>query len=29
VAPDEPNFKNWLKTHLKVLNAQNKYVIKL
>ena len=29
MAPDEPNFKNWLKTHPKVLNAQNKYEIKL
>ena len=23
-APNEPNFKNWLKTHPKVINAQNK-----
>ena len=29
MAPDEPNFKNWLKTHPKVVNAPNKYVINL
>ena len=26
-APKEPNFKNWLKTHPKVINAWNKHVI--
>ena len=25
-APNEPNFLNWLKTHTKVINAQNKCV---
>ena len=29
MAPDEPNFKNWLKAHPKVVNAPNKYVINL